>query len=295
MYVITGATGNTGKHIAHNLLDAGKKVTVVGREASKLEEFAKKGATIAVGDLEDTAFLTKTFTGATAVYALIPPKWDVTHWRNYQRSVATAITNALKANHVPNVVVLSSNGAHLPEGAGPVSGLYEFEQQLKGVEGLNILSLRAGYFMENLFGVIGMIKGMGIFGYTLGADVKTPLVHTQDIANVATKHLLALDFKGFSHVFVPGAEDLNMNQVAETIAQVIGKADLRYIQFSDADALQGMLQAGIPQTIAEGYNELFDALNKGTYLNDYTRTPENTTPTTLKWFLENQFIHAYNA
>lgn len=293
MYVILGASGNTGYRIAKNLLEAGKDVKLVGRDEKKFQELVAQGAKTAIGDLEDAAFLAQTLNGAEAVYALIPPKWDLQGpWRDYQRKVGKSITEAIQASGVKNVVVLSSNGAHLPEGAGPVTGLYEFEQMLKGIAGLNILSLRAGYFMQNLFGVIGMIKGMGIFGYSLGRDVKTPIVHTNDIADVATKHLLSLDFKGFSHVFVPGQRDLTMPEVAQVLGAAIGKPDLQYVQFTNADAKAGMLQAGIPETIADGYNELFDSLNSGKYLNDYTRTPENTNPTSIEDFAK-EFAVAY--
>lgn len=294
MYVITGATGNTGSLIAEGLLKAGKAVTVVGRSADKLQPFVAKGAKAAVGDLEDTDFLAKTFAGATAVYAIVPPKWDLTEdWRTYQRKVSTSITTALEKAGVKNVVLLSSHGAHLPEGAGPVTGLYELEQQLKKVQGLNIMALRAAYFMQNFFGLIGMIKGMGAFGYSLNGEVKTPLVHTKDIAAVGLKHLLALDFKGFNHVFVSGAADVTMNEVATIIGKEIGKPDLKYIQFSYQDAEAGMVQSGIPLTIAKGYNELFQSINEGKFLNDYVRNAETTTPTTLEEFVKNEFVPAF--
>jgi len=293
MYVITGATGHTGSLIAEALLAAGKPVTVVGRNAEKLQAFVAKGAKAAVGDLEDADFLTQTFTGATAVYALIPPKWDVTDWRAYQDLVSKSFTKALKTSGVKYVVVLSSNGAQLPEGAGPVTGLHYFEKDLQTIPSLNILSLRAGYFMQNLFANIGMIKGLGFFGASLKNTVKTPIVHTDDIAEVATKRLLALDFSGFETQFVPGAADLTMDEVATILGNAIGKPDLKYVTFSPEDGKNGMLQAGLPETIAEGYTELFDALNKGTYLNDYQRTPENKTPTTLEQFAKNEFAPAY--
>ena len=294
MYVITGATGNTGKEITEALLAAGKSVVVIGRSADKLKEFTSKGAVAAVGSLEDEAFLAKTFAGATAVYAMIPPKWDLTSdWRTYQNLVGEAIANAIAKAGVKKVVVLSSNGAQLPNGAGPVSGLYDFEQKLKAISGLDIMSLRAGYFMQNLLGVIGMIKGMGIFGYSLRNDVKTPIVHTKDIAAVAIKHLLSLDFKGFNHVFVPGAADLTMDEVAAILGKAIGNPTLKYVTFPYTDAKAGMLQAGIPETIADGYNELFKCLNDGLYLNDYVRTPENTSPTSLEEFAANEFAPAY--
>jgi len=293
MYVITGATGNTGKRIAESLLAEGKEVVAIGREEERLKSLIDKGAKVAVGELEDTQFLSETFAGATAVYALIPPKWDLQEdWRTFQHRVGQSITTAIKNANVKNVVVLSSNGAQLPEGAGPVTGLYEFEQNLQSIDGLNIMSLRAGYFMQNLFANIGMIKNMGFFGYSLNADVKTPIVHTNDIADVATKYLLSLDFKGFNCVFVSGERDLTMPEVAKALGEAIDKPDLKYVPFPKADAKAGMMQAGIPETIAEGYGELFESLNNGQYLNDYGRTPQNTTPTSIEDFAK-EFEMAY--
>ncbi|MDX2305523.1 MAG: NmrA family NAD(P)-binding protein [Microscillaceae bacterium] len=293
MYVITGATGNTGLRISEALLKAGKTVKVVSRDEKRLKPLIDQGAIPAVGELEDADFLTKAFEGATAVYALIPPKWDLTEpWRNYQRRVGQALTTAIEKNAVPYVVVLSSNGAQLPEGAGPVTGLYEFEQMLKAVPGLNIMNLRAGFFMQNLYANIGMIKQLGFFGYSLKADVKIPFVHTNDIADVAIKHLLALDFEGFNYVFVPGERDLSMPEAAKVLGEAIAKPDLHYVAFSESDAKAGMLQAGIPETIADGYVELFNCLNNSEYLNDFVRTPENSTPTSIEDFAK-EFAAAY--
>lgn len=293
MYVITAATGNTGKIIAQNLLKAGKSVKVISRKAEHLADLVAQGAVAAVGDLSDAAFLTQAFEGATAVYLLIPPKWDVSDWRAYQRTVGNAYVQALRATGVKKAVFLSSQGAHLLNGAGPVSGAAEVEVALRGIDGLSVLSLRPGYFMQNFFGLVDLIKHAGIIGYALRGDLKMPLVHTRDIAEVATKRLLSLDFAGHTHEFIGGAADLTMQEAAAILGASIGKPELPYVEFSQADAKAGMMQAGISETIADGYNELFDALNKGTYQEGYVRTPEVTTPTTLEWFAQNQFKHAF--
>jgi hypothetical protein len=43
MYVILGASGNTGSIIADSLLSKGNKVRVVGRDAGRLQRFVRQG------------------------------------------------------------------------------------------------------------------------------------------------------------------------------------------------------------------------------------------------------------
>ena len=293
MYVITGATGHTGKRISENLLAAGKSVKVIGRHADKLAELVEKGATAAVGDLNDVNFLTNAFQGATAVYLMIPPKMDVTDWRAYQRELIAAYIPALQAAKVQKLVLLSSVGAHMLEGAGPVSGIGELEQALHQVQGLDVLALRPGYFMENLFNSVGMIQHAGINGSIVTADKPVPMVHTSDIAKVATQRLLDLSFSGHSHEFISAVKP-TFQETTRIIGQAIGKPDLPYIQFSSADAKAGMLQAGLPETIADGYVEMQEAMNGADFTAGYVQSNNLQTPVTLEWFVENELKPAFN-
>ncbi|VAV84342.1 hypothetical protein MNBD_BACTEROID02-806, partial [hydrothermal vent metagenome] len=61
MYVITGATGNTGKVIATKLLEAGKKVRIIARNAEKAKELTDKGAELFQGSTNDVGLLKKAF------------------------------------------------------------------------------------------------------------------------------------------------------------------------------------------------------------------------------------------
>ena len=146
---------------------------------------------------------------------------------------------------------MSSQGAHLLQGAGPVSRLGEFEQEAQAIEGLDVLSLRPGFFVQNFYGNVDFIKQAGIFGYSVNGDLKMPLVHPNDIAHEAIKHLLALDFEGHTHRFIGGAEDLSMNEAAAILGAGIGKPELAYVQFDPAAAKAGMMQAGSGKRLAE--------------------------------------------
>src|SRR6202161_2874407 len=159
-YVILGATGNTGSIIADTLLLRGKKVRVVGRDAGRLRRFVSKGAEAVTTNVSDAAALTKALSGVRAAYLMLPPITS----REDQERESDAIAKAVKESGLRYALHLSSYGAHVPQGTGPVTGLHSSEQKLNAIGGLNVLHLRPGYFMENNLAAIGMIQGMGLVG-----------------------------------------------------------------------------------------------------------------------------------
>jgi uncharacterized protein YbjT (DUF2867 family) len=181
MYVILGASGHTGSIIANSLLLKGAKVRVTGRDAGRLERFVRKGAEAFTANVSDAAALTKAFSGADAAYLMLPPVTS----REDQERQSDAIAKAVKESGLRYAVHLSSYGAHIPEGTGPVAGLHASEQKLNAISGLNVLHLRAALFMENLLAAIGMIHGMGIFGGALLPDLKLPMIATRDVGDYA--------------------------------------------------------------------------------------------------------------
>jgi uncharacterized protein YbjT (DUF2867 family) len=293
MYVITGASGNTGARIANTLLDAGKKVRVIGRSQDKLSAFAEKGAEIAVGDLTDTAFLTSAFQGAEAVYLMVPPSYQSNDMLAHQVAVVNAAVPALKSNNVKNIVTLSSIGAHLESGSGVVQGLNVMENELAKLENTNVLNLRAGYFMENTLGQIGTIKQAGIMGSPVKGDLSFPAVATQDIAKVASDRLLNLDFEGNSNQYVAGSRNVTYNEVASILGAAIGKPDLQYVEFPAEAFKAAVSPAYMSDNVADRMNEFISALNDGKILEEFKRDETNTTATSIEDFAH-VFAHVYN-
>jgi uncharacterized protein YbjT (DUF2867 family) len=288
-YVILGATGNTGSIIADALLLRRKKVRVIGRDAGRLQRFVGKGAEAFTGDVSDAVALTKAFRGAGAAYLLLPPITS----REDQERESDAIAKAVAESGLRYAVHLSSYGAHVPEGTGPVTGLHSSEQKLNAIGGLNVLHLRAAYFMENNLAAIGMIHGMGIFGHALLPDLKLPMITTPDVGDYAAQRLLNLDFSGKQTRELLGERDLSMTEAAAVIARGIGKPDLRYEQFTYDQMQQVLEQMGMPPRKAAVYIELFKAINTGILAAQEPRSRENTTPTSFETFVQDVFAPAY--
>jgi uncharacterized protein YbjT (DUF2867 family) len=290
MYVILGASGNTGSIIANSLLSAGKKVRVVGRDLGRLRRFVDKGAEALTADLSDAAALTKAFSGARAAHLMLPPAKS----REEQKRDSDGIARAVEESGLRYAVHLSSYGAQVAEGAGPVSGLHSSEQKLNAIEGLNVLHLRAAYFMENNLAAIGMIHGMGIFGNALLPDLKIPMAATRDVGDYAAQRLLHLDFSGKQTRELLGERDLSMTEATAVIARGIGKPDLRYEQFPYDQVQQALTQLGVPPKGAAMYIEMYKAINAGVLVPLEARSPENTTPTSFEQFVRDVFAAAYH-
>src|SRR6202050_3567342 len=290
MYVILGATGNTGSIVANFLLSAGKKLRVVGRESGRLQRFVDKGAEAFTADMSDAAALTKAFTSARAAYLLLPPAKS----REDQERDSDAIAKAVKDSGLRYAVHLSSYGAQVPEGTGPVAGLHSSEQKLNAIGGLNVLHLRAAYFMENNLAAIGMIHGMGIFGNALLPGLKLPMAATRDVGAYAAQRLWDLDFSGKQTRELLGERDLSMTEAAAVIARGIGKPDLRYQQLSYDQVQQGWMQRVILPNGAALYIEMYKAVNAGVLAPQEPRSPANSTPTSFEQFVQDVFAPAYH-
>jgi uncharacterized protein YbjT (DUF2867 family) len=294
MYAIIGATGNIGSKVADILLAKGEKVRVIGRSAAKLQRFVDKGAEAAVGDLKDAAFVTGAFTGATAVFAMIPPNYTAEDFRAYQNEIGASLATGIKNSGVTHVVNLSSQGAELTAGTGPILGLHDQEERLNGLDGVNVLHLRCTYFMENLLSNIPLINQKGIAGSAVRGDQKFALIATTDIAAHVAERLVKRDFAGKEVQDLLGQRDLTLNEATTIIGRKIGRPDLKYVQFSYADALKGLTEMGIGADASKLFVEMSKALNDGLFAVNRPRTAANTTATSIEEFAET-FAHAFAA
>ena len=293
MYVVLGASGNTGNVVATNLLAGGQKVRVVGRNAAHLQPLAAKGAETFIADITDAGALATAFDQADSAYVMIPSNPTSTDPLGYSNRVSDAIAAAVQNAATKNVVALSSIGADKDSGTGPVLGLHHLEQKLNQIIGANVLYLRAAYFMENTLPQAGAIGKMGSAAGPLRADLKVPMIATRDIGTAAAEALLHPSVRGKQTRELLGQSDLTYTEVATIIGRAIGKPDLKYVQLPD-DQFRGFLvQMGMSDQFARLLLEMTAALNSGYMRALEPRTPQNTTPTSFETFVAEAFVPAY--
>jgi uncharacterized protein YbjT (DUF2867 family) len=292
-YVVLGSLGHISKPLSEKLIAARNEVTIVSSKPERAEQILLMGAKAAIGSVEDVAFLTRTFKGADAVYTMVPPNFGIRDWKQYISKIGENIATAVKASGVKNVVNLSSIGAHMKDGAGPVSGLHYVERALDELNGVNVRHLRAGFFYTNFLSNIDQIKNMGVIGGNFGENTNLILVHPDDIAEFAFQELLGLSFKGKSIRYV-ASEEKTTTQIATTLGKAIGKPDLRWVNSSDKDTLTGLMKMGLPEVIAKGYTEMGSAMRSGELDSDYKKNrPSVFGRSKLESFATSVFATAY--
>jgi uncharacterized protein YbjT (DUF2867 family) len=284
MYAVVGATGNTGGAVAEALLSAGKDVTVIGRGQTRLQPLVGKGAQAFVGSAADAQAMALAFSGAVGVYCMIPPRLDVPDFRQYQREIGESLAAAIHEAGVTYVVNLSSIGAQHTEGTGAIAGLREQEERLNALEGVNVLHLRPGWYMENFLATVDMIRSMNMMGMPVRGDVPIAMIATRDVGAYAAERLLKLDFAGKSTRELLGPRDSTLEVAARTLGNAIGSADLRYVQTSFEDAEKALAGMGTSKGSASVILEMYRAFNDGLIVPIEERSPENTTPTTMEEF-----------
>jgi uncharacterized protein YbjT (DUF2867 family) len=293
MYAVTGATGNTGMVVAEELLKAGKEVIALGRNEEKLAQLEAAGAEVHAGDLLDKDFVEKALKGARAAYIMIPQNFGTNDYRGFQRQISESLASAVMANGLAHIVTLSSIGAQMPEKGGIVQGLHDMEQIFNALDGVNVLHLRPGFFMENLFSMIPVIKNMNMLVSGIKPDLPVPMVATPDIGMLAARHLKTLDFSGKGHQYVLGARDYTYPEVAALLGRYIGKPGLQYVQAGPDQLIESFMQMGATRNIGEVYAQFTESMNNGSVMEGVERNAGNTTPTLLDEFAV-FFAVAYN-
>jgi uncharacterized protein YbjT (DUF2867 family) len=293
MYVVLGASGNTGHVVAKNLLARQQKVRVVGRNAAHLQPHAAQGAELFIGDVTDPSALTRAFQGADSAYVMIPPNPSSDDPLAYEERVSDAIAAAVKSNGIKHVVSLSSYGADKTDRTGPVLGLHHLEQKLNQIDSANVLHLRAGYFMENTLPQVGAIRMTGSVIGPIRPDLKLPMIASRDIGTAAADALLTLGFHGKQTRELLGQRDLDYTEIASIIGKAIGKPNLGYIQAPDDQVRSAMVQTGMSEKFAGLLLEMCASLNSGHMRALEPRTSRNTTPTPFETFVAESFVPAY--
>lgn len=265
--VITGSLGNVAKTLAQQLISKGHDIIVISSNESKKNEIENLGAKAAIGSITDLDFLIRTFEGAEAAFLMTPPNMGGTNIVENTINAGKNYAEAIKQTGVKRIVMLSSIGVESPIENGPIKGLHFIEKFYNDLENTSVTFLRAGYFYLNFFNDIPLIKNAGIIGANFPETSTIPLVHPIDIAKAAAEELVK-NSEGKNVKYIV-SDVRSASDFAKVFGNAIGKPELPWVEFKDEDSLNGMLQAGVPQEMAELYTEMGLGIRKGVVQKDF--------------------------
>ncbi len=268
--VVTGSLGHISKPLTIELVQKGHTVTVISSNPEKQKDIEALGATATIGTLEDVKFLTATFTGADAVYSMVPPNnffdqnFDL---MAYYSRIGNNYAQAIGQSGVKRVVHLSSIGAHLDKGTGIILGHHNVEGILNNLSNVAITYMRPTAFYYNLYGFLAAIKNTGIIAANYGAEDKVVGVSPIDIAAAIAEEIVT-PLTGRKVLYV-ASDELTCNEIASILGDAIGKPDLKWIIITNEQVQSGLEAFGMPTQIAAGLVEMNASIHSGELFQDY--------------------------
>jgi uncharacterized protein YbjT (DUF2867 family) len=259
-YVVAGVTGRVGSVLAEELISRGERPTVIIRDAARAVEWSRRGATVAVGSLEDESFLCRTLNAAAGFFMLLPENVSPQEFHASRRRLADSVVAAVTKSRVPHVAMLSAIAAVAPDGNGPAKDLHYCETRLRNC-GATVTALRACYFQDNVASVLTPARQAGIYpNFLPSADFAVPMIATRDVGRLAASALTGPPPN--SEVVDLFGPTYSVRQVAEHLGAALGKA-LQIVDIPPEEHVTALMNAGVPRQIAEAVAEMFAAFAAG--------------------------------
>jgi uncharacterized protein YbjT (DUF2867 family) len=259
MYAVMGITGNVGGTIADTLLQQGKQVRGIVRDATKAWAWQDKGVEIVTSNYDD--HLTAALSGVEGVFVMIPP--NMVPEPGFPDSVVriAAIKKAILAVKPPRAVFLSSWGSEKTSGLGLIAPNRILEQELGGT-GVPSAFLRPAWFMENVVYSLSAARSTGnYFSFYQPLERPYAMVATKDVGRIGAQTLLQ-DWQGNRVIEISGPISYSSKDVAAALGGAIGRP-IAAVAVPRDSWVDTLAQNGMPADRSGAYIELVDSLNSG--------------------------------
>lgn len=282
---VTTPNGNVGHHLTRMLVRAGIRPLLLTRHPEQIAEELLPHVDVARADSQNADEVVAATRGVDAIYWVDPSVMSDDPLADYARAT-DALVRAVVENGIGRVVFQSSVGAEKRHGAGEIDGLAATEVALDALD-IDVTHLRCGYFFSNLLLDVESLKA-GRLTTVLPLDAPMAWVAPRDIAEVAALTLLNREWSGHRVQAVHGPEDLSWSQVAEILTQEL-RRDVAVERIADDEMRQGLLDAGMPEAMADAVLGMSTGLRDG-FVPEQKRTVVTTTSTGLRGWVREELV-----
>lgn len=282
MILVIGGTGNIGSEVVSLLTKKGSEFRVLARDPDKTKLALGDNVDVVPGDLRNPQTIIKPMQNVEKVFLVTPLATDQVEMRN-------TVIDAAKEAGVQHVVMSTGIGA-APDALVKFGQWHgQNQEHLKGT-GMAWTFVQPSFFMQNFLMMADSIRRQGAFYLPLAENSLISWVDARDIAAVAATALTCPGHDGKAYA-ITGPEAITCERIAEIMSETLGK-EIRYIPVSLDDAKIGMMQAGMPEVLANAMNELY-ALGPAGYLGGIADTVPVVTGNPGRTF--SQFVADYGS
>jgi len=255
---VVGATGKVGTPTVEQLIAAGApKIRVLVRDVEKAKKTLGNSPSIEYikGDFEDVDSVIKAFPGISRVFVIPPHADEVIEAKLAQAAKAAGIKLYLKLS-----VVMSAT-----DPPGGILRPHRLAEESLAQSGVPFAILRPAFFMQNLLGDAGSIKGQSAL-YRVAGNYRLTYIDTRDIAASAVQILTASDkqlaeYLGNTYL-LSGPAAYSKQEVTAMLSKVLGR-EIKGVEITDDQFYNTLKGYGLPIKLCFGLVKLYQALKQG--------------------------------
>lgn len=243
-FLVTGATGNVGRHVVRQLIQSGEQVRALTRNPARSAEVLPVGAEHVYGDLASPETLAPALEGVKGIYLMTSSGGGAP-----LQTGKKIIELAVKAG-VQRVAILWSGMKGTVERAAEESDL-EWTQIQPYCE-----------FMSNTLSWAESIRTASVVREPF-ADSLNAIVHEADVASVAVTALTERGHAGKTYTLT-GPEALTPRQKANIVAAALGR-DITFEELTKQQARERLHATGVSDEMIDYVLQWHENLPKEAY------------------------------
>ncbi|MDF2905109.1 MAG: NAD(P)-dependent oxidoreductase [Herbinix sp.] len=209
--LVTGASGNVGRYVIHELIKMNEDVVAAGTDLIKLQEMFDDSIGFALLDLTRPETYEQALHGVDRIFLMRPPHLG-------KPEDLYPFIDAAHNHSIKLISFLSLMGVE----RNTIPPHHKIEKYIEGL-GIPYAHIRPGFFMQNISGIHSLEVKEKDMIFIPGGKSKTSFIDAADIGLAAATVLHNADKCKNTAFTITGPEALNYYQIADILSRLTGR------------------------------------------------------------------------